>query len=233
MTAAPRAGADPGRAGGGGGGMSNEEWITIFQECLSAHIPKVMVVLPTTEVTETTNTTSERPSSPTSSSSTSSSSFSSELQQQLQQQHQHVLYKDESEIDVCRRLVEALKGNNNKNNDDDDDDDDDLITHAANTSYAYWYLATTTTTINSSNNTNNHNDNHNDDDTKDGRHHPYRPTPEQKVYAAMREARRHYVYMGRNFDKALKSLTESCQYRKVSFLLFVPCARVFVLFRHL
>jgi hypothetical protein len=75
--------------------------------------------------------------------------------------------------------------------------DDDLVTHAAHTSYAYWYLSS----------------NCNDDDD-DGT--PPRPTPEQRVHAAMREARRHYVHTSRNFDKALKSLTESCQYRKVS-----------------
>lgn len=68
--------------------------------------------------------------------------------------------------------------------------DDDLMDHAANTSYAFWYLATQSNT-------------------------DVVMTEEDKLYAAMREARRHYVAMNRDFDKALKSLTQSCQYRKV------------------
>ena len=65
---------------------------------------------------------------------------------------------------------------------------DDLVEQAANTSYAYWYLAATTDTG---------------------------PMEEVKVEMAMREARRHLAYMAGAYDKALNSLIESCQYRKV------------------
>jgi hypothetical protein len=71
--------------------------------------------------------------------------------------------------------------------------DDDLKVHAANTSYAYWYL---TTQLGSD-------------------HEEFIATEDDKLYAGMKEARRHYVSMHRNFEKALKNLTESCAFRKV------------------
>lgn len=67
---------------------------------------------------------------------------------------------------------------------------EDLMDHAASTSYAFWYLSTQSNM-------------------------DIEVTEEDKLYAAMREARRHYVHMNHDFDKSLKSLTQSCQYRKV------------------
>ena len=64
---------------------------------------------------------------------------------------------------------------------------DDLVDYAANTSYAYWYLACQPDSC---------------------------PSEETKIQTAMREARRHYVYMGRDYDKAFSNFSDSCQYRK-------------------
>jgi hypothetical protein len=66
---------------------------------------------------------------------------------------------------------------------------DELVQHAANTSYAYWYLALEPESC---------------------------PSEEVKVSMAMREARRHLAYMNGDYDKALKNMTETCEYRKVS-----------------
>lgn len=63
-----------------------------------------------------------------------------------------------------------------------------LVNHAANTSYAYWSLASQPDTC---------------------------PSEETKIAMAMREARRHLLYMCENYDKGLANFTESCQYRKV------------------
>jgi hypothetical protein len=97
------------------------------------------------------------------------------------------IYTSENERETCRKLVQALE-------------DDELMVHAANTSYAFWYLSTQ---INSNNN------NGNADNVA------IVVTDQDRLFAAMKEARRHYVYMNRDFDKALKNLTESCQFRKV------------------
>jgi hypothetical protein len=67
--------------------------------------------------------------------------------------------------------------------------DDDLQVHAANTSYAFWYLTT----------------------LQQGE---ITVTEEDRMYAGMREARRHYAYANHDFKKALNNLTETCQYRK-------------------
>ena len=64
---------------------------------------------------------------------------------------------------------------------------DDLVDYAANTSYAYWYLASQPDSC---------------------------PSEETKIRTAMREARRHFVYMGNDYDKAYNNLCFSCQYRK-------------------
>ncbi|KAG7363601.1 CRAL/TRIO domain containing protein [Nitzschia inconspicua] len=72
--------------------------------------------------------------------------------------------------------------------------DDDLKVQAANTSYAFWYLSTQLT-----------------GKELDG---DILVTDNDMVYAAMREARRHYVNMNNDYDKALRSLTELCQNRK-------------------
>ncbi|KAL3909940.1 MAG: hypothetical protein SGILL_007890, partial [Bacillariaceae sp.] len=74
--------------------------------------------------------------------------------------------------------------------------ENDLREHAANTSYAYWYLTTQGS---------------GEDERTDNK---VIVTEEDKLYAAMREARRHYVYANHDFDKALANLTESCRYRK-------------------
>ena len=66
---------------------------------------------------------------------------------------------------------------------------DDLVVHAANTSYAYWYLSNLPETTLSE---------------------------ENKISMAMREARRHLVYMDGDYEKALANLIESLEYRKVS-----------------
>jgi hypothetical protein len=65
---------------------------------------------------------------------------------------------------------------------------EELVEHAANTSYAYWFLASQPDTC---------------------------PLEETKMNMAMREARRHLMYMDDNYDKTLVNFTESCQYRKV------------------
>ena len=64
---------------------------------------------------------------------------------------------------------------------------DDLVEFAATTSYAYWYLASQPDSC---------------------------PSEETKIRAAMKEARRHFVYMGKDYDKAFANLNDSCQYRK-------------------
>lgn len=102
------------------------------------------------------------------------------------------LYTSVEERDVCRKLVEALGSAAAADN-----SSDDLKVHAANTSYAYWYLSTQL---------------QKEQEIDEG----FIITEEDKIFAAMREARRHYVYVKQNFDKALKNLTESCKYRKVT-----------------
>lgn len=64
---------------------------------------------------------------------------------------------------------------------------DDLVVHAANTSYAYWYLSNLPETSLSE---------------------------ENKISMAMREARRHLVYMDGDYEKAFTNLTEALEYRK-------------------
>ena len=65
----------------------------------------------------------------------------------------------------------------------------ELVTYCANTSYAYWHLARNKDTC---------------------------PLEEYKISMAMREARRHLIYMtGYSFEETLASLTDCCQYRKV------------------
>ena len=68
---------------------------------------------------------------------------------------------------------------------------EELVQYAANTSYAYWYLALEPETC---------------------------PSEEVKIAMAMREARRHFNYMGGDYDKALTNFMESCEYRKVSLI---------------
>lgn len=104
------------------------------------------------------------------------------------------LYRDDDEEGKCRQLVERLRTidrNDNHNN----EDDDDLVTQAAHTSYAYWYLSTTV--------------------GSDGDKETMTVDEKDKTNAAMKEARRHFVGAGRDFEKALSNLTESCKYRKV------------------
>ena len=72
---------------------------------------------------------------------------------------------------------------------------ENLQLHAANTSYAYWYLVA----------------NGHDDNTAT----TSSITEQDQLYAAMREARRHYVYCNRDFDKTLTHLKEACEFRMV------------------
>jgi hypothetical protein len=46
-------------------------------------------------------------------------------------------------------------------------------------------------------------------------------TEKDMLFAAMREARRHYVYCNRDFDKSLNHLRESCEFRMVRNLLLL------------
>lgn len=68
---------------------------------------------------------------------------------------------------------------------------DELVIHAAKTSYAFWYLSLKPETC---------------------------PSEEEKIAMAMREARRHLVYMEGDYEKGLQNLIEGCEYRKVNIL---------------
>lgn len=65
---------------------------------------------------------------------------------------------------------------------------DDLVIHAANTSYAFWYLSNLPETTLSE---------------------------DHKIAMAMREARRHLIYMDGNYEKGLQNMLEALEYRKV------------------
>lgn len=65
---------------------------------------------------------------------------------------------------------------------------EELVLHAANTSYAFWHLSRSPESA---------------------------PSEEVKIDMAMREARRHFKYVGSNYEKGLKNMIEAMEYRKV------------------